>query len=518
MTQAFDDPRLKLEHRVGLVYVPGALPCFEEFGNLPTDLVGEDGLVEGRPASEILDMMIIPGGSLVESRSVKDDLAQEIMKTAEAGKFVLGICAGFQILAKSTDIGRLSPVPIMKQGLELLDVEFKPLICTDRVRAKVIGKSFLTDRVGIKVTGFHCHTYGKIVLNEGVKPILVSHVQRINYHRNLQNLISGVTNREGNVVGVLIHALLDDNPTIIRSITKSLGIVPEELQEIKKANSKLLEVIKGEVGVLTGIRPKSTKRQCKTLKLLLITSTGTGAGKTFITAGIAGALKKKGFRVGVMKIGADVRDLVPALYLIKEPMREYSSIKIGDRGWKPLSMSIDEASQNCDFILIEGVMGSLTGLLNDREERPYSTLEVALALNAPTIIISNCEREGIEGALVNLIGHISMMKFLKIDVKGVILNKAYMIDEVKTLARDVLESTNVKLLGLIPSSKFGARGMIPEVEIRYEEFGARAIEAVERYIDLNLLMKVARPPAKSSVNYKVLKERLREALMISRVS
>ncbi|MCP8323793.1 MAG: AAA family ATPase, partial [Candidatus Methylarchaceae archaeon HK02M2] len=175
--------------------------------------------------------------------------------------------------------------------------------------------------------------------------------------------------------------------------------------------------------------------------------------------------------------------------------------------------AIDEASEKYDFILIEGVMGSLTGLLNDREERPYSTLEVALALNAPTIIVSNCEKEGIEGALVNLIGHTSILKFLKTDVKGVILNKAYMIDGIKKFARAILESNNVNLLGLIPSSKFVARGMIPEVEIRYEEFGARAIEAVENYIDLNLLAKVAGPPKKSMVNYKVLKEKLRKCLM-----
>ena len=34
---------MKLRHRIGLVYLPGALPCFEDFGNLPTDLVCADG-------------------------------------------------------------------------------------------------------------------------------------------------------------------------------------------------------------------------------------------------------------------------------------------------------------------------------------------------------------------------------------------------------------------------------------------------------------------------------------------
>ena len=90
-----------------MVYLLGALPCFEEFGNLPTDIVRKDALVEGKPASKVLDMIIIPGGSLVESQSINDAVVREIRKMVDSGKFVLGICLDFQILAKDTDIGRL---------------------------------------------------------------------------------------------------------------------------------------------------------------------------------------------------------------------------------------------------------------------------------------------------------------------------------------------------------------------------------------------------------------------------
>ena len=41
-----------MNHRIGLVYVPGVLPCFEDFGNLPTDLVKGDGVVDGKQASD----------------------------------------------------------------------------------------------------------------------------------------------------------------------------------------------------------------------------------------------------------------------------------------------------------------------------------------------------------------------------------------------------------------------------------------------------------------------------------
>ena len=216
-----------MHRKVGLVYVPGALPCFEKFGNLPTDLVREDGCVAGKPASEILDMIIIPGGSLAESQTIKGNLAREIADMADTGKFVLGVCAGFQILSRGTDIGRLSANPIMREGLGLLDVEFKPLICTDQVKATVTGPSYLTSQVGAEVTGFHCHTYGNITLHKEAKSILVSQTKRLNYHNNKRDLISGVANWKGNVVGVTIHALLEQNPLIIQGIAKSLDISPE---------------------------------------------------------------------------------------------------------------------------------------------------------------------------------------------------------------------------------------------------------------------------------------------------
>ncbi|MCP8312930.1 MAG: AAA family ATPase [archaeon] len=505
-----------LRCRIGLVYVPGALPCFEGFGSLPTDVVREDGLVHGKPASEALDMIIIPGGSLVESQSIKDNLAREIIRLADAGKFVLGICSGFQVLAKATDIGRLSSTPIMRQGLGILDVEFKPLICTDRLMATIVGKSFMTDNIGIEVTGFHCHTYGKTIIHKEAKPILASHTQRIDYHKEPQDSISGVTNKDGNVVGVLVHALLDENPSIIQSIMKSLDISPEELQEIREANSRLLMEIKDEVGISTNVKPQnSMSRPTKTPALLLVTSTGTGSGKTFIVTGIAGALKKKGFDVGVMKVGADIRDVVPALYLIKEPIKDYSSIRIGDRGWEPLYEAVEDASQNYDLLLIEGVMSAFTGLLNDEVERPYSTVEVALALDAPTIVVVGCEKEGIEGALISALNYVNLMKSLGVKVKGVILNKAYMIDKIRPFVKTAFKNFGVELLGIVPRIELEGRGMIPEIEIRYEEFGAKAIESIEHFLDLNMLIEIAMFPVKISVDYRTLLEKFKKSLIMS---
>ncbi|MCL2172690.1 MAG: cobyrinic acid a,c-diamide synthase, partial [Candidatus Bathyarchaeota archaeon] len=310
---------MSIQRRIGLAYLSGALPCFEDFGNLPTDLVPEKGLINGKPASEVLDMLILPSGSLLESQSVSPAVSGEILKMSAAGKFVLGIGSGLQVLAKQT-IRDSSTDSIMRKGLGLINATIQPLICTDQVKAHIIDKSFLGNDVDVELSGFHCHTYGKTILHSDSKPVLVSHIEHANYRKAPQNLVSGIANKEGNIVGLLVHALLDQNPAIIAGITKSLDIDPLELQEIRKANAKLTLEIKNEIGINTSIQPAKLAVK-KAPVMVLITALGSGSGKTFLVTGMAGALRKRGYNVGLIKVGGDVRDSVPALYLVKAPMK-----------------------------------------------------------------------------------------------------------------------------------------------------------------------------------------------------
>jgi len=506
----------KLKHRIGLVYLPGALPCFETFGDLPTDVIGKNGLVGGKPASEVLEMMIIPGGSLVESQSVKDGIEKEILKMADASKFVLGICSGFQILSRGTDIGRLSPKPIFREGMGLLDVEFKPMICTDQVKGKVVGSSLLTDEVGAEVAGFHCHTYGDITLYEKAKPIIVSSVKRLNYFRNQRDIVSGVCNSAGNVVGVMTHALLDKNPAIIKGITKSLDISPSELAKIREANIKLKQKMKLELGISTGIRPQSKTINKETRpRTLLITALESGGGKTVIVTGLAGALKKRGWNVDVVKVGGDIRDIVPALYVIKKPMQSYSSIEVADTGWQSIPKVIKGAEKDNDFVLVEGAMNAFTGLLLDKHRRPNSTVEVAAALGSPTVIVVGCDKEGIEGGIVSALNYVRFLKKLGIKTVGVILNKVYlnyMSNETRAVVNQAFERAGVEVLGILPVSDLEGRGAIPEVEIKYEEFTMKAIELIEQNVNIDKVVEAATPFAMTDLNYETFLTKFKDAL------
>ena len=185
---------------IGILDIKGALPCFENFGNLPTKIIDENNV----KIIDDLDMLIIPGGSLVESNSLTNDLKKQII---EFDNIILGICSGFQILCGKIDIGRKSPTPIIKEGLNLLDVEFSPLICTDRVKFNVVKSEIFENNRG---TGFHCHTYGDIkITNKKTKPLTYSSIQKLNYKMTGdKDILSGVYCN--NIIGTMVHNFLDN--------------------------------------------------------------------------------------------------------------------------------------------------------------------------------------------------------------------------------------------------------------------------------------------------------------------
>ena len=483
--------------KIGFLYVKGTLPAFENFGHLPTHLVKNNGMVNGFKAHNELDGLIIPGGSIIESQSVCGDLKKEILKIASEGKFILGMCSGFQLLANQTDIGRKSPCPIEKKGLGLLDVSFSPMIGTDRVEAKIVGHSFLTEGlVGKNLTGFHCHTYGRIAGD--AKPVLTSLVKRTDYTDDPREILSGVRNDEGNVVGVMVHGALDENPELVNNILKFINADEKDLSRIKEANKTLLSFVKTEIGVGTGITVDKTNltknvNDSTGTRIIMIASTGSDSGKTFITTGIVGVLRKQGYKVGVLKVGPDTRDIVPSLYLNKEKMEEFSSIKIGGLGWKDFKQVLEDVKENnYDIVIIEGVMSVFTGMLN--KKIPFSSAEIAMSANIPVIMISPCNKGGIETAALDVVAHVEMMNQLGINTAGIIINKVYDKGIGESTSKFIKHRTKTDFLTFIPKIDLTERGNIPEVEIKLEDFCLNAMKTVENYLDTDKLLKLAVEP------------------------
>ncbi len=492
--------------KIGILYVKGALPLFEDFGHLPTHTVNENGLVNGVKAHKVLDGLIIPGGSIVESMTISSDLKTEIRKIAEQGSFVLGMCSGFQVLANSTNIGRKSPCPIIKEGVGLLDVKFSPLISNDRVKAEIVDDSFLTKgMIDERITAFHCHTYGDI--KGDAPPLCYSLLKRMNYSDQTQKILSGVKNDDGNVVGVMLHASLDENPQITQNILDYMGAGEEDVLDIHRQNQEYVKKIRREIGVNTNIfadynvKSASGSEKAKSNPespveyppMIMVASTGSDSGKTFLTTGIVGNLRKKGYKVAVLKVGPDIRDIVPSLYLNKEKMEKFSSIKIGHLGWMDLKSVLEDLkTRNYDLVIVEGVMSIFTGLLN--EKIPYSSAEIARAGNIPVLLVSPCNKGGIETAAIDLISHVKMLDKLGVKTKGVILNKFY-DDEIAENARKyIANNIVVDYVELIPRIRIEARGNIPEVEMKLEEFCLHAMNTVLDNMDVQKIIDIAEKP------------------------
>jgi cobyric acid synthase len=475
--------------KIGFLYVKGAVPGFEDFGNLPTHLLKDNGLVNGLPAHNELDGLIIPGGSIVESQSLTPDLEREIRLLDREGKFIFGMCSGFQVLSNKTDIGRKSPCPVEKEGLGLLDVTFHPMIGTDRVEAEITGKSFLTEGlIGENITGFHCHTYGEI---RGDAPsIIESTVKRTNYRDNPRRIVSGVRNDDGNVVGTMVHGALDENPGLVKNVLKFIDASEKDVEEIHDANKILLTEIRNEIGVNTGIHADYRTNHSQSARAVMIASTSSDSGKTFLTTGFAGVLRKRGYRVCVLKVGPDTRDIVPALYLNKEKMQHYSSIKIGGLGWKDLNDILqDVKSKKYDFILIEGVMSIFTGILN--EKTPFSGAEIAKAADIPVVLVSGCNKGGIETAAVDLVGHTEIMGKLSLKTRGVILNKVYDEGIADAATSFIKLRTGLDFVETVPKVKLAERGNTPEVELKLEDFCLSAMRTVEENLDVDRIIQMA---------------------------
>lgn len=494
--------------KIGFLYVKGSLPAFEDFGNLPTHLLKNNGLINGLKAHKELDGLIIPGGSIIESQSVGDDLKREIIQMASDGKFIFGMCSGFQLLANETDIGRKSPCPIKKEGLGILDVSFSPMIGTDRVESNIVADSFLTKgMIGETVTGFHCHTYGKITGN--AEPVFKSKVKRTDYTNDPREILSGVKNDDGNVVGIMVHGALDENPSLTENILKFIDASESDIMRIRNANRELLKHIKAEIGVETKLKVEKKNIGDKNPfpKFIMMASTGSDSGKTFLTTGLVGVLKKRGYRVGVLKVGPDIRDIVPSLYLNKEKMENFSSIKIGDLGWKDLKQVFKELkNKKYDIIIVEGVMSVFTGMLN--KKIPYSSAEIAIAGNIPILMVSPCNKGGIETAAVDAMAHVESMDKLGVNTVGIILNKVYDKKIGESVQEIITAKTGADYIALIPKVKLKERGNMPEVEIKLEDFCLSAMNTVEKYLNVDKILNLASTPEfKGYTKYEdILKE------------
>ena len=207
------------------------------------------------------------------------------------------------------------------------------------------------------------------------------------------------------------------------------------------------------------------------MKAYFITGTDTGVGKTVITAGLAGSMRKLGVNVGVMKPIAtgipqktgfksldvtiianasstkDSEDLINPVFL-PIPTSPYDATKL-------LSLPVDmplilakfsKLLSAYDVLLVEGIGGIMTPITKN-----FFVADMIKAMGIETIIVTRATL----GTLNHTMMTYNMCKDFDIKIKGLIINN---FDEKGTAAEKnapvtLHEITGLDILGVVPFIK-----------------------------------------------------------------
>ncbi len=184
------------------------------------------------------DLIVLPG-----TKNTIEDLMYlkttgidaYIVRHARAGKAVIGVCGGYQMLANALHDPYHTESQIADMaGLGLLDMDvtFEKEKTTTRVQAQVCGDSngLLNDMSGTITEGYEIHM-GKNKFGDGAKPCIS--ITRSNGKE--VNLQDGASNKKGNVFGTYIHGIFDNTGFlrgIINNIRKAKGMDTDNSEPI----------------------------------------------------------------------------------------------------------------------------------------------------------------------------------------------------------------------------------------------------------------------------------------------
>lgn len=173
------------------------------------------------------DMLIIPGSKntiedLIYLRN--SGLEEQILRLHRAGKTIVGICGGYQILGRSIKDphGTESAVDEIN-GLGLLNTEtiFEEIKTTTQVDGEIlsVNNGFLQGINTNKVMGYEIHM-GQTKLLDGTSP-LIKITKRL---EDDVEVFDGGVNKEGNVFGTYIHGVFDNIGFTREMLNKIRGV------------------------------------------------------------------------------------------------------------------------------------------------------------------------------------------------------------------------------------------------------------------------------------------------------
>ena len=241
---------------------------------------------------------------------------------------------------------------------------------------------------------------------------------------------------------------------------------------------------------------------------VVVAGTHSGVGKTTIATGLMAAFRARGLEVGAAKVGPDFIDPGYHSLATGRPSRNLDPWMSGMGAIGPLAR---RASDGVDLLVIEGVMGLFDGAA---DATPSSTAEVALALEAPNVLV-------VDAASASTSVAATVHGFATFDPRvrlaGVILNRVGS-DSHEAMLRDALAPLEIPVLGVLRRDdglvwRDRHLGLVPVIE-QPDAVGASLAllaSSVARGCDLDAIMGVARRARSVAVGEVAMPQRVGEA-------
>lgn len=227
--------------------------------------------------------------------------------------------------------------------------------------------------------------------------------------------------------------------------------------------------------------------ECVTPRLV-ISASGSGAGKTTITCAILKALVEKQYAISAFKCGPDYIDPMFHTTISGAPCHNLDSFLMTEEQCRTL---FAEKSQGMDIAVVEGVMGYYDGIADSVEG---STYHMANTLKAPVLLVVNCKGMALSSSAL-IKGFAEFMPSSRI--QGILLNgvKSGMYQFYKKI---IEANTGIRVYGYLPTlEKFRLAsrhlGLITPYEIRdFQKTAERLAQTIADTVDLSGLIELAK--------------------------
>ncbi len=224
---------------ISVIYLPH-ISNFTDFNALETQDDVRLNFVMRGAAIPPSDIVIIPGSKNTIEDMVylhQSGLAKQIIRHHRAGKMVIGICGGHQMLGEIIEdpLGTESSLPSVNGlGLLAMATVFDPEKTTTRVSGRLAQLSGqLAPLSGMAVSGYEIHMGQTELRGETAELLTIENSLGAQTARS-----DGAHNRAGNVFGTYLHGIFDDiafTRKLLNIVRAQKGLAPEtsEVKDFK---------------------------------------------------------------------------------------------------------------------------------------------------------------------------------------------------------------------------------------------------------------------------------------------